>query len=79
MAAWPMIPAHASAHAGISVHDARGRLVSRPMPASDLGTGSYAPIWDGRDRDGRLVESGIYFAQLSAGGETFEWRIVIAR
>ncbi len=67
------------ARVGIVVHDLRGRLVRRLVPPTDFGAGSYTPSWDGRDDDQRLVESGLYFARLTAGGETHEWRIVIAR
>ena len=67
------------ARVGITLHDLRGRLVRRLMPATDLGAGSYTPSWDGRDDALRPVESGLYFARLTADGESHEWRIVIAR
>ena len=50
----------------IAVHDVAGRVVATlhdgPLPA-----GEHAFRWDGRATDGRRVESGHYFVQLSAG------------
>jgi hypothetical protein len=52
----------------VRVFDLRGRqvatLVDEPMPA-----GQYRIRWDGRDRSGRDVSSGVYFGVIqSAGG-----------
>jgi hypothetical protein len=51
----------------LSVFDSQGKvvrvLVSNPMPA-----GSREVIWDGRDTNGTLVSSGLYFCQLKASG-----------
>lgn len=59
----------------LSVYDIGGRkvaeLVDRPLEA-----GSHAVDWDGRDRDGARVASGVYLVRLSAGGETVSREIV---
>ncbi len=48
----------------LSVHDVSGRLVRKLMSnVSEVGT--HAVVWDGRDRAGTSVASGVYFAQLS--------------
>jgi len=57
------------------VYDVAGRkvadLVDRPLPA-----GAHAVEWDGRDRDGSRVASGVYLVRLSAGGETVSREMV---
>ncbi len=59
----------------LAVYDVAGRkvaeLMNRPLPA-----GSHAVEWDGRDRDGSRVASGVYLVRLSAGGETVSREIV---
>jgi endonuclease/exonuclease/phosphatase family metal-dependent hydrolase len=53
----------ASTRVRLSVFDARGRwicnLVDEPLPA-----GTHRVVWDGRNEQGRLVSSGVYFARL---------------
>ena len=55
--------------ARIEVFDVRGRfvceLLNRSMPA-----GAHSIDWDGRDRSGKLVGSGIYFYRLTANGHS---------
>jgi subtilisin family serine protease len=60
----------------IRLYDVAGRLV-RELP---LGSGSegIAP-WDGLDRDGRAVHSGLYFAVLEVGGERTKSRVVLVQ
>jgi hypothetical protein len=49
-----------------SVYDPRGRLVV--SWSEDVGRGGrHAATWDGRDGDGDLVGSGVYFCTLEAG------------
>jgi hypothetical protein len=50
----------------VSVFDARGRLV-RQFNEGFQPAGTHRITWDGRDRDGQLVGSGMYFHQLTAG------------
>lgn len=57
----------ASGRAVLDVFDVRGRrvttLVDKIMPAGD-----HAAVWDGRDVDGRVLPSGVYFCRLTVGG-----------
>ena len=55
----------------IEVVDATGRLVAR-LPSSPL------PQWDGRDRDGALAATGVYFARVR-GSTTKSVRIAVVR
>jgi hypothetical protein len=36
-------------------------------------------MWDGRDEAGRETRSGVYFAQLKAGGEKKTRKLVLMR
>jgi glucose/arabinose dehydrogenase len=63
----------------VTIHDLRGRRVRRLMQKVTLGPGTYTPTWDGLDDDRHRVESGLYFARFEAGGQSGEWRVVIAR
>lgn len=54
-------------HVRVVIHDVRGRVVWR----RDLGSkvvGSYAVTWDGTDRAGRSVASGVYHVEVRGRG-----------
>ena len=55
--------------AALKVFDLRGRLV-RVLLDDQRPAGPGEAIWDGKDGDGASVASGIYFHELTAGGET---------
>ena len=59
----------------VSVLDSAGRRV-RLLRAADLGAGSHALEWDGRDDSGRAVPSGTYFVSVTASGATRTRRTV---
>jgi glucose/arabinose dehydrogenase len=50
----------------ISVYDVLGNEV-RLLVDRKLAPGTYSETWDGRDNNGHLVTSGIYFARMQAG------------
>jgi len=50
----------------LNVYDARGHLV-RSLVAGDFAAGSHGVIWDGSDRAGRQVASGVYQVRLVTG------------
>jgi hypothetical protein len=52
---------------GIKIYDAAGRL-QRTLVDGPLPAGTTAVSWDGRDRSGQRVRSGMYFGRLVAGG-----------
>jgi hypothetical protein len=67
----------AGATGTIRVFDTNGRLVRRfDVPASP-GPGSVR--WDGRDRSGRDLPSGIYVYELRAGALVAEGKMTLAR
>lgn len=47
----------------VAVFDARGRLV-RQLHNGLLALGRHEMVWDGSDKSGRQVASGVYFAQV---------------
>jgi hypothetical protein len=63
----------ALAYAG-EVHDLTGRVVHR----FSVG-GNGAVVWDGRGREGRPVEPGIYFVRVRGGGAEATSRVVVLR
>ena len=62
----------------LAVYDVRGRLV-RSLRDSRLAVPGSEVSWDGRDGQGRPVESGVYLVCLIAGPRTTAQRIVIVR
>ncbi len=55
-----------------AIYDLTGRLVH-----SFSGAANGARIWDGRDRDGRRVQPGVYFLHVTAGGRSTLVRIAL--
>ena len=63
--------------AEVSVFDLAGRLVAR-VSTEPRSAGWHDLAWDGRDRNGRPVASGVYFLRLDAG-VTMSRRFVVLR
>ncbi len=53
----------------VRVFDVLGREI-RTLVNGDVKSGSYTTEWDGLDMGGKPVESGVYYYQISAGGES---------
>jgi hypothetical protein len=68
----------ARARATIEVFDLRGARVRR-LVDRDLPRGAHIAHWDGRDDDGDILPSGIYFVRLRAGGVADARKLVLAR
>lgn len=62
----------------MSVYDVSGRLV-RTLVSGERPRGSHRVEWDALDNDGRVVDSGVYFYRLEAGGGTETRRMVHVR
>ena len=62
----------------LEVFDASGRLV-RALASGSFAAGEHAPPWDGRDRDGRTLPNGVYFARLRLEADTQTRMIVLRR
>jgi outer membrane protein assembly factor BamB len=62
----------------LAIHDVGGRRV-RTLVDEERDAGEDFAVWDGRDRHGRPVASGIYFARLVAGPDTVVKKLVRLR
>ena len=61
------------------MYDASGRLV-RQIVDEELPSGLHTARWDGRDRSGRPVATGVYFAKLvTARGRTDAVKMIVVR
>ncbi len=60
------------------VYDVHGRLV-RTLVDAYQGPGRHTVGWDGRDRRGANLSSGIYVYQLTAGGATLARRMLMMK
>jgi len=53
----------------LDFYDLQGRLVRRLLDESPYVAGSHKQVWDGRDSEGRITSSGVYFYRFEAGHE----------
>lgn len=64
----------------LRLFDARGRLVRTLLENhASVVPGNCSVPWDGADRNGRLVPSGIYYYQIEAMGRRESKRLVVVR
>jgi flagellar hook assembly protein FlgD len=66
----------ASRRVSIKVYDIRGSLV-RVLVDGIKEPGSHTVYWDGTDKNGRRVSSGIYLYRLKADGAVFTRKMVV--
>ncbi|MEZ4388538.1 MAG: FlgD immunoglobulin-like domain containing protein [Candidatus Krumholzibacteriia bacterium] len=62
----------------LRIHDLRGRAV-RTLVDSDQAAGRHDVAWDGRDRQGGLLPSGVYLVQLRVGGTVASRKLTLTR
>ncbi|MBN1886321.1 MAG: S8 family serine peptidase [Candidatus Krumholzibacteriota bacterium] len=62
----------------LAVYDVGGRLVGLLVDGT-LSAGPHEVRWDGRDRHGRAVASGIYFYRLAVPGEAVTRKMTLLR
>jgi plastocyanin len=65
-------------HARIDVYDARGARIAT-VADRDLPAGSFAARWDGTATNGRAVDSGVYWLQMTLPGYAQSRKVVISR
>ncbi len=63
----------------LAVYDSRGRKVITLFEEESPESGEYRIIWNGRDRLGRRVSSGVYLYRLSIGPESFTRKMTLLR
>jgi hypothetical protein len=62
----------------LALYDLQGRLVLE-LARRTLPAGRHAVAWDGRDRNGQAVRSGLYLLELRAEGRSLRTRVVVSR
>jgi hypothetical protein len=62
----------------LAVYNVAGRKVA-DLVSGSLGAGAHAVSWDGTDRDGGRVASGVYLYRLTAGGESVAKEMIFVR
>jgi hypothetical protein len=62
----------------LAVYDARGRLVTTLVDGIE-GAGRHETAWNGVDRTGVPVASGVYFARLQVDGRSETKRMVLLK
>ncbi len=62
----------------IEVYSSLGQLV-RKLVDEEKDPGVYSVIWDGRNRDGVAVSSGIYFCKVRAGANMMTRRMLLVK
>jgi flagellar hook assembly protein FlgD len=62
----------------LSIHDIRGRLI-RSLVSEQRTAGQYSEMWNGNDRSGRSVASGVYLIRLQAGQDLVTRKVVITK
>lgn len=62
----------------LTVHGLSGRLIAT-LAEGRMQAGRHTAVWDGRDRSGDHVPSGVYFTRLEKGGETISRKIMMIR
>ncbi|MGD8395436.1 MAG: FlgD immunoglobulin-like domain containing protein [Candidatus Eiseniibacteriota bacterium] len=62
----------------LAVYDIDGRLVRR-LVDGERDAGPHTARWDGVDRDGRPVSSGIYFSRLEADGRVLTRKMLLVK
>ncbi len=62
----------------LRVYDVRGALV-RELAAGHIGGGLHEVRWDGRDRNGSPVSSGVYLYQLQVGANKLTGKMALVK
>ena len=62
----------------LAIYDLRGRLV-RELVAGSRSEGSYSELWDGTNRFGSPVPSGVYLCRLQAGRDVVTRKVSMVR
>ena len=62
----------------LGVYDVRGRRVST-LTDGWVSPGAHQAVWDGCDRDGNRVASGVYFCRCRIGGWRSDMKLVLIR
>jgi len=62
----------------LNVYDIRGRLI-KTLAEGVKGPGYYSAFWDGTDRNGRQVSSGVYFYRFTSKNYTSTRKMILLK
>jgi hypothetical protein len=65
-----------AAHAIIRIYNSSGVLV-REIAPGDLGSGVHTVDWDGRDAEGNVLSSGVYFCKFISDGTVSSSKLIV--
>jgi flagellar hook assembly protein FlgD len=68
----------AAGDAAIRIYNIAGSLV-RSLHASVVNPGNQVFLWDGCDEEGRVLPSGVYLTQITAGRIELSGKAVLGR
>ena len=63
----------------LGIYDIGGRLIAALIEGIEYDAGTWTVEWDGRNDEGRLVPSGVYFCLIEAAGRESSTKLVILR
>ncbi len=66
-------------HVQLAIYDVRGRRVRTLVASAFQDAGHYELVWNGLGENRRRVAAGVYFAQITAGGESKTTKLVLTR
>lgn len=72
------VPAGANQPYNLRVYDVRGALVTE-LAAGQIGGGTHEVRWDGRDKNGAPVSSGIYLYRLEVGAQKLTGKMALVK
>ncbi|HEU4928708.1 MAG TPA: FlgD immunoglobulin-like domain containing protein [Candidatus Krumholzibacteria bacterium] len=72
------VPAGPQQSYRLRVYDVRGAFV-RELASGRIGGGTHEARWDGRDRNGSPVSSGIYLYRLEVGARTLTGKMALVK
>ena len=67
-----------SAHVNLRIYDVRGRLITSLVNGQKTA-GEHTATWNGEDKGGSLVASGVYFVRLESRGKVQTRKIVMLK
>jgi len=59
----------------VNIYDLKGSLIRKALPRES----DNVFYWDGRDKDGEVVSSGVYIYQVESDGKVINGTIVVSR
>ena len=68
-----------AAEVTLTVYDATGQTVRTLVEGEHFSAGNYSRVWDGLNRNGQAVGSGVYFYEMHAGDFTSMKKMTLVR